>query len=117
MIDLRGLSNFDVPLYRTLTKGPGAGSKGARSKATVPYYLKRVRDPVPCLTLLKIFLFARCETVKSHVMKRKYRTISLLRRELSLFRCKTPNKPLCGVPYYETLYMYVTVKIVEVIER
>ena len=54
-------------------------------KATVPYYLKRVRDPVPCLTLLKIFLTARCETVKSHVLKRKYRTISLLRRGFYLF--------------------------------
>ena len=87
----------------------------AKNWANVPYYLKRVRDPVCPVSLLKIVLTARCETIKSHVLKRTYRTISLLRRELSLFRCKTPNQPLFGVPYYET--MYVTVKIVEEIER
>ena len=68
-------------------------------KANAPYYLKRVRDPVRPVPLLKIFPTARCETVKSRVLKRKYRTISLLRRELSLFRCKTTNQPLFGVPY------------------
>jgi hypothetical protein len=55
-------------------------------KATLPYYLKRVRDPVPfLLTLLKVFLTAICEKVKPHVLKRKYLTIFLMMRDLRRF--------------------------------
>jgi hypothetical protein len=108
-------NNIEMAMSLGVPVAYGTVRCGTVRKATVPYYLKSVRDPVRPVPFLKIFLTARCETVKSHVLKRKYRTISLLRRGLSLFLCKTPNQPLLGVPYYE--FQYVTKKSVEVIER